>query len=122
MLNGFRHEDDGCHCAIGERRDDSIGRHGDAVATQRGHASSSGAVVQAGRDAMITVEQHVHHRGESTWPARIGMAVLVSMCGTAVLVGVIMAVRSGLVVREVPAWTVPVAAILGAISVLAQAG
>ncbi|HWO69039.1 MAG TPA: sugar ABC transporter substrate-binding protein [Umezawaea sp.] len=120
MSNGFQHEDDGRRGAISARHGDSADRHGDAVATQHGHASSSSAVVQAGRDAMFTVEQHVHHREESAWPARIGTAVLASVCGTAVLAGVITAVRTGIVVREVPAWTVPVAAVLAAVPFLAQ--
>jgi len=119
VLNGFRQGDDGSRRAGGERRDDSVGHRGDATTTQRGRASSSGAVVQAGRDATVTVEQHVYRR-ESVWLARVGMAVLASLGGTVVLVGLIMVVRGGAVVREVPVWTLPVATGLGAVSVAAQ--
>jgi ribose transport system substrate-binding protein len=121
MRNGYRHDGDGHPRAAGEQRGgSSVDGHGGAVRSQRGHASSSGAVVQAGRDALVTVEQHVHHRGVGVWPAWVGTAVLVSVWGTAVLAGVVMVVRSGFVVRMVPSWTVPVAAALVAVPALSQ--
>lgn len=121
MHRGSRHEGHGSPDASGERRGNStVGSTGGAVGSQQGRSSSSGAVVQAGRDATLTVEHHVHHRGETVWPARVGMAALISACGTAALVGVVLIVRSEFLVHAVPAWTVPVTATLAAIPLLSQ--
>lgn len=113
MREGFRLDDDRSD-AVRER--DDAGSSGGVVG-QRGQASSSGAVVQAGRDAVVTVEQHVHHWWPDGRSARIGAAAL---GGAAVLGGVGVVVRSGVLVQGVPAWTVPVAAVLVAVPLLVR--
>ncbi|WP_158854855.1 sugar ABC transporter substrate-binding protein [Saccharothrix deserti] len=78
----------------------------DTEVGQRGHATSAGAVVQAGRDAVVTVEHHVHHRGASVLPVR---ALLISLaCAT----GLVLVLRGGVFVWAAPCVVVLVALLL----------
>ncbi|GAA1305773.1 sugar ABC transporter substrate-binding protein [Saccharothrix xinjiangensis] len=79
----------------------------DAAPGQRAHASTAGTVVQAGRDVTLTVEQHVHRVARPTGP---WLTAAVALVGGLVAAGVLLVLRSGAPGREVPAWTVPVAA------------
>lgn len=77
-----------------------------AAVGQHGYASSAGAVVQAGHDAVVTVEHHVHHRGASALSVR---ALLISLVCVAELV---LAPLGRAFVWVVPCTVVPVALFL----------
>ncbi|QQQ78707.1 sugar ABC transporter substrate-binding protein [Saccharothrix sp. 6-C] len=111
--------DDGDGSDAATRRDSpgTADRRGRAV-RQRGRASSSGAVVQAGRDAVVTFEQHVHHRVSVIRSASAGITVLVAACGVVVAVGIAIVIRSGLLLKPVPAWTIPAVVSLVAVPLL----
>lgn len=79
----------------------------DSEVGQRGYATSAGAVVQAGRDAVVTVEHHVHHGGASTLPVRVLLFSLACVTG-------LVLVPSG----GVLAWTAPGAVVLLALLLL----
>ncbi|MFD7660704.1 sugar ABC transporter substrate-binding protein [Actinosynnema sp. NPDC059797] len=84
----------------------------DAAPGQRAHASAAGAVVQAGRDVTLTVEQHVHR---AAWPTGLWFTAVAALIGGLVAAGALLVLRSGALGREVPAWTVPAAVVPAAV-------
>ncbi|MGW4114063.1 sugar ABC transporter substrate-binding protein [Actinosynnema sp. NPDC004786] len=66
---------------------------------------------------MVTFEQHVHHGASVIRSAPVRIAVLAAVCGVVVVGGVVF-VRSGVLLEQVPAWTIPVVASLVAAPLL----
>ncbi|WP_236594860.1 sugar ABC transporter substrate-binding protein [Saccharothrix sp. 6-C] len=67
---------------------------------------------------MVTFEQHVHHRVSVIRSASAGITVLVAACGVVVAVGIAIVIRSGLLLKPVPAWTIPAVVSLVAVPLL----
>ncbi|TQM79822.1 ribose transport system substrate-binding protein [Saccharothrix saharensis] len=80
-------------------------------------AASDGSVVQTGRDAVVTVEHHVHPRARPAW----GAVPALLLAGGAVVAGVAHVIRGGVPTRAVPACSMPLVAAVVAAPLLIQA-